>query len=62
MLITLLRGNAICQSVAEIWLNDEIPLGAVSHRFYIIIRYTAISSCEYGIESPGSISHGVSYF
>ena len=37
MLITLSRRAAICQSVAEVQLTGVAPLGAVSHRFNLII-------------------------
>ena len=36
MLITLSRPTSICQSVAEVWVTVVAPLGAVSHRFYLI--------------------------
>ena len=39
MLITLSRRTAICQSVAEVQLAGVAPLGAVSHRFNLILFY-----------------------
>ena len=37
MLITLSRRATICQSVAEVQLTGVAPLGAVSHRFNLIL-------------------------
>ena len=38
MLITLSRRAAICQSDAEVQLTGVVPLGAVSHRFNLIVK------------------------
>ena len=37
MLITLSHHTDICQSVAEVWLTDVAPMGAVSHRFNLTL-------------------------
>ena len=42
MLITLSRRAAICQSVAEFQLTGVAPLGAVSHRFNLLIIIIAL--------------------
>ena len=43
MLITLSRRTAICQSVAEVYLNGVAPLGAVSHRFNFLFVNVVIN-------------------
>ena len=42
MLITLSRRVAICQSVAEDQLTGVAPLGAVSHRFNLILMRSTV--------------------
>ena len=39
MVITLSRRTSICQSVAEVYLTGVTPLGAVSHRFNLLLFY-----------------------
>ena len=46
MLITS-RRTATCQPVAEVWLTVVAPLGAVSHRFNVLI----IENNEIGIKN-----------
>ena len=54
MLITLSRRTAICQSVAEVQLTGEVPLGAVSHRFnLILIIYKSFESIKKE-DAPGT--------
>ena len=47
MLITLSRRTAVCQSVAEVQWTGVVSLGAVSHRFNLILIYRF--KCRIGI-------------
>jgi hypothetical protein len=51
MIITLSSCTSLCQSVAEVSLSGVAPLGAISHRFNLII--TKVSKLDY--------CHGISY-